>query len=142
MGVRCFLIEPVFSGARFVGADPWDDRIIKGWIRKDTGEERRHNHEFGPGAMWYATWYRRNMEWANEQSPHLIVRCPTDHDWDIDSRASNCTLPEDRLHRCWVRHGEPPDITVDKQGLTCSAGAGSIALPNWHGFLRNGELVS
>jgi hypothetical protein len=40
-----------------------------------------------------------------------------------------------------VRHGTPPDVTVDKNGLTCNAGGGSIQVPGWHGFLRNGELV-
>lgn len=29
-------------------------------------------------------------------------------------------------NHCWVRHGEPPNVTVDKNG---------------HGFLRNGELT-
>jgi hypothetical protein len=57
-------------------------------------------------------------------------------------RASNCTMPNDMLHRCWVRHGNPPMITVDKNGPTCGAGAGSILSGNWHGFLRNGELVT
>jgi hypothetical protein len=58
----------------------------------------------------------------------------------IDSRASNCTLPNDREHKCWIRHGTPPDLTVDKNGKTCAAGAGSIQLGNYHGFLRNGHL--
>lgn len=31
---------------------------------------------------------------------------------------------------------------VAKNGLTCAAGAGSIATPNWHGYLRHGELVA
>lgn len=46
-------------------------------------------------------------------------------------------------HKCWVRHGTPPGevVHVDKNGITCGAGAGSIAIPNWHGFLHNGELV-
>jgi hypothetical protein len=33
-------------------------------------------------------------------------------------------------------------LTVDKNGDTCAAGAGSILTPAWHGFLRNGELVA
>jgi hypothetical protein len=40
-----------------------------------------------------------------------------------------------------VRHGEAPNITVDKNGVTCGAGAGSIQCGSYHGFLRNGELV-
>lgn len=67
------------------------------------------------------------------------------HHWYIEHRASNCTKPEDRDHRCWVRHGTIGDkLTVDKNGLTCAAGAGSFFMgPNneWHGFLREGKLT-
>lgn len=79
--------------------------------------------------------------------PQLSVICPNGVPWIIDSRASNCTMPDDLEHRCWIRHGEPPTITVDKNGLTCAAGAGSIMAHGWnggfdyHGFLTNGEFV-
>jgi len=84
--------------------------------------------------------------WDNCTGKHLIIRVPDGdreegHPWNIDSRASNCTRKDDRTHRCWVRHGEPPHIHVDKNGNTCSAGAGSIQTDKWHGFLHNGELV-
>lgn len=70
------------------------------------------------------------------------VILPNGHEWNVDSRASNCTMKEDRLHRCWVRHGEPPLVTANKQGgRTCAAGAGSIAVPGYHGFLNNGVLT-
>jgi len=62
----------------------------------------------------------------------------------IDGPANNCTRKDDpgqKHHHCWVRHGVPPSITVDKNGPTCEAGAGSILTKNWHGFLRNGMLV-
>lgn len=63
--------------------------------------------------------------------------------WRIDSRASNCTKPGDTLHRCWCRHGTFGEILhVDKVGNTCEAGAGSIAVPGFHGFLHNGYLTS
>jgi hypothetical protein len=72
----------------------------------------------------------------------LIVRCPDGFNWSIDGRCSNCNLPQDTAHRCWVRHGRPEDGTlhVDKDGLTCSAGAGSIDTGRWHGFLHRGSL--
>ena len=70
-----------------------------------------------------------------------MCKLPNGREWDIDSRCSNCTLPDDRIHRCWVRHGEPPNIHVDKNGHTCSAGAGSILAGDYHGFLHNGELT-
>jgi hypothetical protein len=72
----------------------------------------------------------------------LVVKCPDGHDWMIDARASNCTMKDDNLHHCWVRHGRPEDgnLHVDKNGLTCAAGGGSIDTGKWHGHLHNGEL--
>lgn len=66
----------------------------------------------------------------------------------IDGVASNCDKKDDRDHRCWIRHGTPPNITVNKDVInqpasaltTCNAGAGSIQTSNWHGMLQNGEL--
>ena len=99
------------------------------------------------GAMWFAWWYRfkdanslYGHEWDNQTGPNLIVKTPGG-EWNIDGRARNCTLPKDRLHRCWVRHGFAPKIHVDKNGRTCSAGAGSIICGKYHGFLRNGSLT-
>jgi hypothetical protein len=96
------------------------------------------------GAMWLAWWMKhegRFWDWDNQTEAPLICKTPGG-EWNIDGRASNCTMPNDRVHRCWVRHGNPPIITVDKNGQTCAAGGGSIAQPNWHGFLSNGELVT
>lgn len=104
------------------------------------------------GIMFWSPWFHSHghelhcMYWDNCKDPrgHLICKLPGPHDWDIMSRAANCTMPEDKLHRCWILHGDPSKgetVHVDKDGLTCQAGAGSIALPNWHGFLHGGELV-
>lgn len=71
----------------------------------------------------------------------IACRLPDGHDWHIDSRANNCTMKEDNEHRCWVRHGTIGDqLHVDKNGHTCTAGAGSIATKEYHGFLHNGVL--
>lgn len=101
-----------------------------------------------PGDMFWAPWYHDEDKphfcpWDNCDDPrgHLIVILPNGHEWDVDSRASNCTMKNDRLHRCWVRHGEPPLIHVDKNGHTCNAGAGSIGVPGYHGFLHHGRLT-
>ena len=98
-----------------------------------------------PGDMWYAnvTWYHNDKcpYWDNCDGKHLMVVLPNGHQHDCDARASNCTMPEDRVHRCWIRHGTPPAVTIDKQGPTCAAGAGSIVRGGWHGFIRNGEFV-
>jgi hypothetical protein len=150
MPTQCFLIEPIYG-------DPLPDpdtsklwpphRLIVGWTRPDTWEVHRHNRDFGAGAMFYAIWLPRNWTWENEDRPHLHLRCPNGtgrtSDWDIDSRASNCELPHDNVHRCWVIEGTPPLITVSKgrRGQSCRAGAGSIQLEHFHGMLRQGILT-
>lgn len=88
------------------------------------------------GAMWDALWWPKK----GPDGRALYVRLPNGRDWHIDGRASNCTRRDDNVHQCWVRHGEPPDVTVGKDGDTCAAGAGSILAGDYHGFLRGGYL--
>lgn len=93
-----------------------------------------------PGAMWYAdeAW----NGWKGPDGRAIYVNCPNGRTWCIDSRAKNCTMPTDNAHRCWIRHGIPPNLTVDKSGgTTCAAGAGSIVCGDYHGFLRNGSFT-
>lgn len=85
--------------------------------------------------------YRRERTGPDGRYLVCIVPASYRHFWHMDDRASNCGSRDDDEHRCWVRHGEPPDLTVDKEGLTCTAGAGSIVTDTWHGFLRGGYLV-
>lgn len=80
------------------------------------------------------------FDWDNCIGQHLHVICPDGCDWDIDSRAGNCSMPNERAHRCWVRTGAPPDITVGKAGFTCEAGGGSIQTSRYHGMFQNGEF--
>ncbi len=101
--------------------------------------------ELEPGCMYWAEEgtgdaIHTAQTWDNFTGPALMVVCPNGRHWNIDSRASNCTMPDDKLHRCWCRHGEPPMITVDKNGLTCAAGGGSIIVGDYHGMLQNGEF--
>jgi hypothetical protein len=91
-----------------------------------------------PGMMYDAVWLHDHKEWCGPDGKSLHVVCPDGHTWCIDSRANNCTMPKDNEHKCWVRHGDPPLLTVDKRGVTCRAGAGSIQTPKYHGFLRGG----
>lgn len=81
--------------------------------------------------------------WDNCSGPHLYGVLPNGYQWNIDGRASNCDQKDDRTHRCWVRHGSPEEgaIHVDKAGVTCGAGAGSIKVPGWHGHLTHGVWV-
>lgn len=72
----------------------------------------------------------------------LYVVLPCGCLFDCSHRASNCGLPLDRTHRCWVVQGTPPNVSLVKTGgPTCSAGAGSIGHSHWHGFLANGVLT-
>jgi len=134
-------------GHEFTASDHWQiftDTIYK---RADTGEEVSIRVS-EPGMMWDAWWMPDCYKGADGRC--LVVVCPDRHEWMIDGVASNCTMRDDRNHRCWVRHGEPPNLTVDKDvrpettpsaATTCEAGAGSIQTSNYHGFLRGGVFV-
>jgi hypothetical protein len=76
--------------------------------------------------------------WDNCDGRHLYGVLPNGRWWNIDGRAGNCAQKSDRLHRCWIRHGSPEEgnVHVDKEGLTCEAGAGSIDA-GWHGHLHH-----
>lgn len=112
-----------------------------------------------PGAVYewsHESW--GSCDWDNCDGTHVTVILPTGDDWCPDRRASNCGRPDDRTHRCWVRHGPLDRMTVDKNGDTCAAGAGSILTheskvtdldgtvhilrASWHGFLRDGVLTT
>ncbi len=120
----------------------WAERLMR---RSDTNDLTTRDAA-PPGAMWDAWWYRDHQESTGTDGRSLVVRLPNGHEWCMDFRCSNCTLPQDNVHKCWVRHGDPPNLTVNKDGVTCQAGAGSIwsrqGHPDeWHGFLTKGKLV-
>lgn len=125
-------------GRAFTDVDAWQVNFDTLLARSDGGAETTLRNA-PAGAMWDASW------WPDEdkvRGQYLVVRLPNGRDWAIDGEASNCTRKGDDAHRCWVRHGEPPNLTVDKNGETCAAGAGSILSGDYHGFLRNGVLTS
>jgi len=120
--------------------------------------------------MWWFAGNEGNGYSGCVNNQYLSCRLPGGHDWCIDGVALNCDSPckncgkpyhmhqrdagpnggpnaanctayvDARPHHCWVREGVPPLLTVGKTGITCGAGAGSILVPGWHGFLRNGFL--
>jgi hypothetical protein len=94
-----------------------------------------------PGASWDAWWMPDY--WRGPDGIALMVKCPNGHEWHVDSQASNCTR-KGQPHECWVRHGDPrqANVTVDKHGDTCAAGAGSIVAGDYHGFLQAGILTA
>jgi len=138
--IKCFFLE-------------WVDRENSNLMRNPLTGEVKENCEWGPGAMFWAEWL--DDVYAPQLEHALCVRTPGG-DWIVDSEASNCTKPNPPIegeekktfklpfqadHHCWIIHGTPPEITVDKNGTTCNAGAGSIGQEKWHGFLRDGYLV-
>jgi len=124
----------------FTDEDEWQEWSEACYQRGDTGDFVGLLRA-PPGAMWDA-WWLKDFGAPTSDGRHIEVVCPNGRTWSIDSRASNCTMKDDRVHHCWIRHGEPPNLTVDKNGLTCQAGAGSIQAGDYHGFLRDGVLTA
>ena len=120
--------------------DEWQRFVEEIYRRSDTGEETTIRNA-PAGAMWYAAWLDRMQV---PQGKHCLAVKTPGGEWLVDSQASNCTMKDDfrqERHHCWILHGEPPNVTANKQGgSTCGAGAGSIQVGNYHGFLRNGFL--
>ena len=126
-------------GYTFQESDEWQHFVEQVYRRADTGEEMTIR-DAPAGAMWEAPWLD---DMHIPQGKHALMVKTPGGEWCVDGQANNCTMPDDRRqekHHCWVRHGEPPDVTVDKNGVTCQAGAGSIQAGSYHGFLRNGYL--
>ena len=129
---------------------PFVDGISSPVMRNlDTGEELP-GRDLPVGALWDCNKpadgdaaKRRYLYPTGPDGLSIACRLPDGSDWHIDGRASNCTMRDDNAHRCWVRHGTIGDkLHVDKNGPTCAAGAGSIAVPGYHGFLHHGELTA
>lgn len=148
MGLKCFLVEETGNVKEVEceeckGTPEAHTSTEKEYRRTDTGETWwGWWASKGPGSIYitshegYPCW----CKWTNCNGKHIEVITPDGHCWDASSRASNCTMKEEGTHRCWILHGTPPNLTADKNGYTCQAGAGSIQSPGWHGFLQNGEL--
>jgi hypothetical protein len=132
-------------GYEFEPTDAWDTFTPHLYRRVDNGITTTLR-DAPPGAMWYADWviYRQDQGWFVGPDGHcLMIRGFYGRDFCPDQRARNCTLPDNDEHKCWVRVGEVPNITIGKTGgRTCGAGAGSFFFTDaWHGFCENGELV-
>jgi hypothetical protein len=122
----------------------WEKLTNKYGELKAIGTDIKYDTPSGklePGCFFWNDYLPEKAYFDNQEGPMLMLVLPNGNHWNIDSRASNCGNIQDRQHRCWCRHGEVPNITVDKNGLTCNAGAGSIQSGNYHGFLKNGELT-
>lgn len=131
---------PTQCGCGYVFTDDDDRQVFCELIyrRADTGEEFALR-DAPAGALWYAPWVAKFFRPQLPGGP-IIVKLPDGTDWQVDSMANNCTMPDDHTHHCWVIDGTPPCLTVSKNGHTCGAGAGSILTSGYHGFLRGGYL--
>ena len=97
-------------------------------------------HAPGIASQWDAA--KRHCDWDN-CSGHFLLVLPCGHNWGGGRRASNCTLPFEKTHRCWVLIGQLPKLTLNKAGPTCDAGRGSIICGGcgWHGHLNSGVFT-
>jgi hypothetical protein len=127
-------------GYEFTGEDEWQYFPHRMYSCSDGGPDCTIR-DARPGALWDAEWNHDIKEWCGPDGKSYMCRLPNGRDWMIDGRASNCTMPADKIHKCWCRHGEAPMLTVNKIGNTCQAGQGSIQSEGYHGFLTNGQLV-
>ena len=142
--------------------DLWDDSLpwpthcehcgyaFTSAANRHSGADRKYRRadgegeEFGlrdaaPGALWRTPIYEDSPAFRGLDGESWWCMTPGGV-WHMDGRASNCTMRNDDVHKCWVRTGTAPDFHVDKNGNTCSAGAGSILCGGYHGFLHHGYL--
>lgn len=127
---------------------PFVEGVASPMMRPLGGGEPRRCRDLPTGALWVLDRKADQPRdaWPRAGADGLAIACKlADRVWYIEGRASNCDKRTDDDHRCWVRQGTVGErLTVDKAGLTCGAGAGSIfmgANNEWHGFLRNGKLT-
>lgn len=140
MGIRLFEIIPVEGEREF-----HNDALYR---RADGTGEPFPLRDAAPGAVWEGSWAKC---WAvNGDGPALIIKLPNGYNFLPGQGANNCNL-KGTDHDCWCVHGEVPNLTIDKEPepgrpATCTEGAGSIlsaaqSPQEWHGYVRNGELV-
>jgi len=90
--------------------------------------------EAEPGAMYAANWMSGmggSIHWEKRGGgPHLIVKLPGGHYWDVDSKSRNGDG--------WTRTGEPPNVTASPSIGIYGAEEGEPW--RYHGFLKDGKL--
>ena len=123
----------------FAPNDEWQVYFEQYHRRADTGEVLTLK-AMPPGAMWDAEWWRDSTgRGSGPDGLSLHVKLPDGSTWFVDGPASNCTR-KDVPHNCWVREGDPPNVTIIGGANICGVGGGSIMTPQYHGFLRHGWL--
>lgn len=99
---------------------------IKCFMVKDFGDLWNEDGSLNVGAMVHREHSTEFFHGRDEQ-PHLIVVTPAGM-WCVDCPES------DPPHGLWNKIGEPPN-------LTCTPSI-NINQGQWHGWLRDGELIS
>lgn len=133
MGTRCVWWDFTERFTDFI------DGVASPILRNSETGEFCPSNKLPAGALYCSPSSSPRMQGGDGLS--VVCVLPGGHHWCIDGRANNCTMPFDKEHRCWVRHGTRGErLTVDKLGHTCAAGGGSIQVPGYHGHLQNGEL--
>lgn len=142
-----FVLRPPRGAEAPLGA-MWDAN----WYQEEPSPDRRVGpdgmslHVMTPRGPWCVDARARNCDspcfWC--QVPfflHQSATCRNPGDgknaWTIGQYVDS------QPHYCWVRHGDPRTerIHVDKNGVTCKAGSGSISKEDYHGFLHFGKLT-
>lgn len=94
------------------------------------------------GAMWSASWLEDMPQYTGPDGLSLHLRTPYG-DWLIDRRSESCTRKEKKgdIHKCWIRHGTPPNITITRND--CNPGENSVMFRSLGTSLiiRNGEII-
>jgi hypothetical protein len=149
-------------GKVFDVMDPYNvDEIFEDVICQDTTTGKKMPFSKAiqtPGCMW-DDFSPHAPKDCGPDGLKLCVVCPGGEVWNLDGRSKdcvsrcvhckkpykkcNCKKPHfedsDPEHRCWVRNGAPPHITVEWNNLCCYE---NIATPRWKGNLINGVLVA
>ncbi len=124
----------------FTTEDEWQHNIERLYQRTDTGELIAHD-KMPAGASYDAVWLS-DFGYVGADGIALTVVLPDGTHWHVDSRANNCAFPDDNVHKCWGRTGDPRACNVVAgKGPPGENGGGSILSPGYHGFLggANGE---
>lgn len=129
-------------GYEFRPDDAWQLFRREIYVRADDPNAEVTLSDRLPGMMWLAPWYwdpakgdeNRMRRGGAHLSPHywrdhagtrppIVVCCPNGREWMVDAKSTNGDG--------WKVTGEPPTITC----------APSIAVPGYHGFLRDGVFT-
>jgi hypothetical protein len=110
-------------GYEFKGEDEWQFNPHRLYMRTDTGELMTEV-EAPAGAMRHEWWMENFQGVADQNGIILGVKLPDGTWWCVDGPASSG-------NGGWTRTGEIPNVTASP----------SILTSNYHGWLRNGELV-